>query len=58
MKWEITIIKVSDLYKVTRRIPALRIQETFTFSSKEDAVKQFEAWLSSEPLTHESNPDY
>ena len=48
-KWEVSIIKVEDdlgkKYKVTRRIPELKVAETKVFRAKEDAKKQFEDWL-------------
>ncbi|MEK6939420.1 MAG: hypothetical protein AABX31_01710 [Nanoarchaeota archaeon] len=48
-KWEVSIMKIqegnSTIYKVTRRIAQLSVAETKIFKSKEEAKKQFEAWL-------------
>lgn len=46
--WKVSIIEVKSskrkLYKVTRRIPDLRVSETRIFSSKKKAMKQFQEW--------------
>ncbi len=48
-KWEISFAElentVGKLFKVTRRMPALAVAETKIFRSKEEAVRQFNAWL-------------
>jgi len=33
-------------YKVTRRMPGMSVAETRIFSSKEEAMKQLDEWLS------------
>jgi hypothetical protein len=47
--WEVSIIEVKSSkrkwYKVTRRLPDLRVSETKIFSSKEKARKQFQEWI-------------
>lgn len=48
-KWEVSIIELRNhetRFKVTRRIPELSVAETKVFSSKEEAKKQFDEWLS------------
>lgn len=49
-KWEVSImeIKEGDLlkYKVTRRLPEMAVAETKIFSSKEEALRQVNEWLS------------
>ena len=48
-KWKVTIIELESNYKkeykVTRRIPCLKLAETRVFQSKEEAKKQFEDWM-------------
>ncbi len=48
-QWEVTLIALKYgegiKYKVTRTIPAPSVAETMLFDSKEDAQKQFDAWL-------------
>jgi len=48
-KWEISIIELESkegkVYKVTRRMPGMLVAETKIFNSKEEARKQFNAWL-------------
>ncbi len=48
-KWEVSIILFQEgenlKYKVTRRLPELSVAETKIFTSKEEAKRQFEAWL-------------
>lgn len=51
MKWEISMMKIDELYKVTRRIPESAISETRMFDSKEDAKRQFEEWVAALPLS-------
>ncbi len=49
-KWEVSIIKLEEngnvQYKVTRRLPEMSVAETKVFSSKEEAKKHFDEWLS------------
>ena len=49
-KWEVSIIefenKEGKKYKVTRRLPELKVAETKIFDSKEEAKNQFDDWLS------------
>lgn len=49
-KWEVSIIELKDgkskRYKVTRRMPQLRVAETKVFMSKKKALAQLEEWLS------------
>jgi len=48
-KVEITIIELEDdtnkRYKVTKRLPDMRVAETKIFETKEEARKQFDEWL-------------
>ncbi|MBD3355087.1 hypothetical protein GF361_03830 [Candidatus Woesearchaeota archaeon] len=48
-KWEVSIIEIENTigkkYKVTKKIPEMSVAETKVFRSKQDAKKQFEAWL-------------
>lgn len=50
LKWEITLMAIhansATFYKVTRRMPELYVAETRMFSSKDEALEQFDAWLS------------
>jgi hypothetical protein len=50
IKWEVTMIELQEngkkKFKVTKRIPYLKVSETKIFESKEEAKKQFEEWLS------------
>jgi len=49
IKKEVSIIELKDngkKYKVTRSIPEMSINDTKVFDSKEDALKQFNEWLS------------
>ena len=49
-KWEVSIIELKKngrkKYKVTRRMPDMSVAETRIFSSKEEAMKQLDEWLS------------
>ena len=49
IKKEVTIIELQEngkkKFKVTKRIPYLKVSETKIFNSKEEAKKQFEEWL-------------
>jgi len=45
--WEITLAELENggkKYKVTRRMPNLTVAETKIFTSKEEAITQFEDW--------------
>jgi hypothetical protein len=45
--WEITLTELENggkKYKVTRRMPDLTVAETKIFTSREEAIKQFESW--------------
>ena len=45
--WERTLAELANggkKYKVTRRMPDLTVAETKIFTSKEEAIKQFEDW--------------
>jgi len=48
-KWEISIMEIEDKeskkYKVTRRLPQMSVAETKVFSSKKEAIAQFNEWL-------------
>jgi hypothetical protein len=47
-KWEVSIMELTNgikKYKVTRRIPEMKVAETKMFDSKDKAKKQFEIWL-------------
>ena len=47
IKWEVSIIELKDngsRFKVTRRIPDMKVAETKMFDSKEEAILQFEEW--------------
>ncbi|HLD15020.1 MAG TPA: hypothetical protein VJB94_00370 [Candidatus Nanoarchaeia archaeon] len=48
-KWlvSIKVLKPNGevLFKVTRRMPELKIAETKFFKNKEEALKQFNEWL-------------
>lgn len=47
IKWEVSLIELRDngfRYKITRRIPDMKIAETKIFSSKKEAIAQFEEW--------------
>jgi hypothetical protein len=48
-KWEVSITEIQNhkgkKYKVTRRLPELKVAETKIFKSKEEAKEQFEEWL-------------
>lgn len=49
MKWEVTIIELKDNgknYKVTRRVPDLRISDTKIFEDYEKALEQVREWTS------------
>ena len=50
-KWEISLIELENTkgkkYKVTRRMPSLKIAETKIYRSKETAKKQFDEWVKS-----------
>lgn len=47
--WEVSLVifKEEDriFYKVTRRMALFSVAETKIFTSKEDALKQFQEWL-------------
>ena len=49
-KWEVSVIELKKngktKYKVTRRLPDMSVAETRIFSSKEEALKQMDKWLS------------
>lgn len=49
-KWEVSICEFFEnhnkMYKVTRSIAELSVSETKVFTSKEEAIKQFNKWLS------------
>jgi len=49
-KWEVSIIKLKydkrKRYKVTRRMPQLKVAETKIFMSKKKALAQLQEWLS------------
>lgn len=49
-KWEVSIIEIRTKeglrYKVTRRLPEMSVAETKIFTSKEEALRQVEDWLS------------
>lgn len=48
-RWEISIIKLKDdsnnRFKITRRMPEMKIAETKIFKSKKKAKEQFNEWL-------------
>lgn len=48
-KWEISIIELKNSlgkkYKVTKRIPELKVSETKIFKNLKKAKQQFEKWL-------------
>ncbi len=47
--WEVSFIELNEggkkLFKVTRRFAGLSVSETKVFTSKEDALRQFNEWL-------------
>ena len=49
-KWEVSVMELKKngktRYKVTRRMPGMSVAETRIFSSKEEAMKQLDEWLS------------
>ena len=48
IKWELSMIKLKGngkKYKVTRRVPDLKISETKVFDDKMRAIDQFEEWI-------------
>ena len=49
-RWELSMTEFEaeneKHYKVTRRIPSMSVAETKVFSSKEEAKRQFDEWLS------------
>lgn len=49
-KWEVSIIELKGSkrkrYKVTRRMPQLKVAETKVFISKKKALAQLQEWLS------------
>ena len=48
-KWEVSISEFEtgkgSQWKVTRRLPGMAVAETKVFSSKEEAMRQYEEWL-------------
>lgn len=48
-KWEVSIseyeMPTGKEWKVTRRLPEMAVAETKVFTSKEEAIKQYEEWL-------------
>ena len=49
VNWKVSMIELRNgnqiRYKVTRRLPEMKIAETKVFLSKEDAMRQLEEWL-------------
>ena len=49
MNWEVSIIEFEvgrgKRWKVTRRIPRMSVAETKVFTSKEEALRQYQEWL-------------
>ena len=47
--WEMSFIELKNTkgkkYKVTRRMPSLKVAETKVYISKKAAKKQFDGWL-------------
>ena len=47
--WEVTIkefqSKKGKRYKVTRRMPEMKVADTKMFKNKEEALRQFNEWL-------------
>lgn len=49
MEWIVTVMEIKEnnkpCFKVTRRIPELKVAETKIFESEKEAKKQFNEWL-------------
>jgi len=49
-EWEMSIIELKEgkrkRYKITRRMPEMKVAETKVFKSKKKALAQLQEWLS------------